>query len=79
MTATAATPTARIEFTDAAFLRSHGRAPRGRGSWALQATTADRAFDAHLFGPISWHQGTLSEAKAALRAAGASGLWAILP
>lgn len=40
------------EFTDAAFRRSHGRAPRGRGSWAFQVSTTARAFDADCVGEV---------------------------
>jgi hypothetical protein len=55
--------------------------PRGRGCWAFQPTTNPTAYDSQLVGEIYWAPGscTLTEAKAALAATGATGLWAILP
>lgn len=67
------------EFTAAAFVRSHRRSPKGRGSWAFQRTVRSTAFDAELFGPIEFFTGTLTEAKKAARAAGFTGLVAVLP
>lgn len=52
-------------FTDRPYRRSHGAAPRGRGSWAFQASRTDTAFDRDLEGDVLWSPGamTLTEAK----------------
>lgn len=71
--------TNRTEFTTAAFERSHGRRPSGRGSWAFQAATNWTAFDRDLTGEIVWANGTLTEAKAAARIALPGQLIAVLP
>jgi hypothetical protein len=57
------------EFTDAAFRRSHGRAPRGRGSWAFQVSTTARAFDADCVGEVWFAPGSVTFAEARRAAA----------
>ena len=71
-----------IQFTDAAFVRSHGKAPRGRGQWLFQMARSHTAFGAELTGPVRCFGGinsTLAEAKAAAKAEGLTGLWAVMP
>jgi hypothetical protein len=73
---------ARLEFTSADFVRSHGRTPRssgGGGSWGFQRSRTEAAFERDLFGEVVWVFGTLTEAKAKLRAQGATGLWSVCP
>ena len=53
----------KIETTTRAFLRSHGKEPKGRGSWAFQAATNWTAFDRELVGELKFYYGTLTEAK----------------
>lgn len=52
-----------IEFIDSEFVLSRGRSPRGRGHWGFaedrKAVDTSRIF---------WAQGTLTEAKAKVRA-----------
>ena len=57
------------QFTDAPFRRSHMKAPKGRGSWAFQATLTDTALDRDLVGEVWFSPGalTLTEAKKAAR------------
>ena len=71
----ASTPT----LTTAAFERSHTRKPRGRGLWLLAETTGRTAFAAELTGRTFEHSGTLTEARKALAATGATGTWAVMP
>lgn len=52
-------------FTTAPYERSHGTAPRGRGSWAFRLSTTSAAYDGELAGEVFWVQGTLAEAKRA--------------
>lgn len=70
-------------FTAAAFKRSHGRSPSGRGTWAFQRTDSALAYDYHLYGESEFVSGTLSEAKAKIhkldRDNGEGRVWAILP
>jgi hypothetical protein len=76
------TTTTRLTFTTAAFLRSTGgKAPRnnGAGAWAFQRTTRETAFAHEMEGDPLFFRGTLPEAKRKLKAAGHTGLWAILP
>ena len=47
----------KIEFTTGAYMRSHGRQPKGRGHWGF-------AFEGYEY----WACGTLTEAKKACRA-----------
>lgn len=70
-----------LEFTDAAFVRSHMAIPKGRGSWAFQESQGTRAFDRELVGEVVWAPGslTLTEAKRWMADTGHTGLWAILP
>jgi hypothetical protein len=68
-----------LQFTTRAFWRSHSREPRGSGLWLFQAATADTAFDHQRHGDLFEFNGTLTEARQALRRSGASGLWAVLP
>lgn len=74
---------AKLEFTNAAFVRSHGRNPSGRGSWAFQETVDWSAFDRDLRGDVWFAPGscTLTEAKKAAREhfAGCEGILAVLP
>lgn len=58
-----------MQFTYAPYIRSHGKAPKGQGGWAFQATTSSTAFDAERYGDIRIYFGTLTEAKAAARQA----------
>lgn len=62
------------KFTTAAFVRAHGRKPRGFGCWAFQQATRETAFESELVGEVEFVTGTLTEAKAeaARRFAGAS-------
>lgn len=70
----------KLEFTTAAFLRSHGTAPRGHGRWGFQQTTRATAFSAKLVGEIVWVPApTLSKAKQLLTQQGRTGIWAVLP
>ena len=69
----------KTQFTDAPYVRSHGRSPRGRGMWAFQATSMHTAYDSELMGEILWFKGTLAEARKQLVAAGHHGLFAMLP
>lgn len=69
-------------FTDAAFRRSHSKAPRGNGCWAFQATTRRTAFESEMTGPVEFFSGTFTEAKAQAVAAGmgeATGMVAVCP
>lgn len=68
-----------VRFTNRAFERSHGRSPRGFGSWAFQATERLAAFDDDLVGEPVFFTGTLTDAKAQLVATGVEGTWAVLP
>lgn len=45
-------------FDDTRYIRSHGKAPRGRGHWLFELTTGEVVFE---------FNGTLTEAKAAAR------------
>lgn len=45
----------------------------------MQRTTSETAFDDELIGEIEWFSGTLTDAKRKARAAGMTGLIAILP
>ncbi len=56
---TQATP--RPEFNTNQYVWAHGKAPRGRGSWAFQASSTYRAAD--VYGEVVWVQGTYAEAK----------------
>lgn len=68
------------EFTNRAFIRSHGKNPSGRGAWAFQESVSDMAFDRDLRGDIVWAPfGTLTEARAWVRATQPFGLWAVMP
>lgn len=67
-----------LTFTTRSFERSTGRKAKGFGTWAFQATSRETAFASELLGETEFFSGTLTEAKAALRATGASGLWALL-
>lgn len=49
--------------TTAAFERSHGRRPRGTGSWAFSASQTSRAFTDDLRGNVAFFQGTFTEAR----------------
>ena len=55
----------RYTVTTAAFVRSHGRHPKGVGCWAFQQCTDERAFDSHMVGDVYFAQGgtTLTQAK----------------
>jgi hypothetical protein len=66
-------------FTTAAFERSHGRKPRGRGEWGFQQSASHRAFFEDLTGEMQFFRGTLTEAKAQAVAAGMTGIVAVLP
>lgn len=59
------TTTRKPTFTTRQFVRSHGTAPRGRGTWAFQKSTSVDAFDRHLVGDVFFAHGTLVEAKVA--------------
>ena len=50
-------------FTTRNFERSHGRPPRGRGSWAFQESATDAAFEEDMRGDVEWFHGTYSEAR----------------
>jgi len=73
----------KTNFTSAAFLRSHGKEPKGRGSWMFQQSMTWYAFDKDLTGSIvTAPVSTLSEAKRYMKAqhVGQAGLiWAVLP
>jgi hypothetical protein len=71
--------TTATEFTTSAFVRSHGRQPRGTGTWAFQRATRHTAFSSELVGEVEFFHGTLTEAKAKAKAAGMAGLVAVLP
>jgi hypothetical protein len=58
-----------MTFTTASFVRSHGRAPKGSGLWAFQASTSTAAFTADLVGDVFTANGTLTQAKAAAKVA----------
>jgi len=72
------------EFTSAAFVRSHGKEPRGvsggHGHWAFQRTSKHTAFSHELeAGNPIVVAGTLSEAKKQLVSEHGAALWAVLP
>lgn len=69
----------KLEFTDAAFIRSHGKPPRGRAGWLFQKSKTRTAFDRDLHGEIVCFSGTLTDAKHQAQACGMTGVWAILP
>lgn len=52
------------------FQVSHGRKPRGHGSWGFRDTATGMEF---------WATGTFTEARAALKAAHGGGTWQVLP
>lgn len=75
------TTTSKPTFTTRPFVRSHGTAPRGRGTWAFQLAQSCMAFDGELVGDVLFVPGaTLTEAKAeaAVHFAGANFV-AVLP
>ena len=47
-----------VSFNDSDYVRSHGKAPRGRGSWAFQ-----RQVGRELVGEIKFFMGSVVEAK----------------
>lgn len=51
------------EVTTAEFVRTHGKAPRGFGSWAFQASTTRAAFDADRTGEVTFVTATFTEAR----------------
>ena len=51
-----------MKLTTRPFERSHGKRPRGRGTWAFQASLSDVAFHDDLFDEIVFANGTLTEA-----------------
>jgi len=61
-----------VSFDTTEYRFSHGREPRGRGSWAFESVETREKF---------WARGsqTLTEAKRELRAAGKRGTWKVLP
>lgn len=67
--------------TNRGYQRSHGRLPRGRGSWHFRRCETSAAFDAELYGPTAVAPAgmTLSAAKSWLRRKGARGVWTVLP
>lgn len=67
------------EFTNANFVRSHGKNPGGYGNWAFQNATSRYAFDNELFGPVLFFSGTLTDARRLAAAAGMTGVVAVLP
>lgn len=70
-----------VTFTTRQFERTHGRKPKGFGHWAFQRTTRETAFEGELVGEVEFFSGTLTEAKAAAKAAGMgelTGLVAVL-
>lgn len=68
----------RLSFTTKAYVRATGHAPRGTGMWAFCRTHTETAFEDDLVGEPEFYSGTLAEAKAALKADGGTGLWAVL-
>ena len=77
----------RTEFTIAAFTRSHGKAPRGNGLWKF-VRVSNRYALGDTFAPIySAPYGSLTDAKAWMRARVAStfvggatpGIYAVMP
>lgn len=68
-------------FTARAYLRSHGRSPRGRGAWCFQRAAAESAFVDELYGNVVTITGpcTLGAAKVLLKTQHGGGLWAVLP
>lgn len=69
------------EFTTSAYVRAHGKLPRGTGAWAFQRSRTLVAFDRDLFGEVVFvYAESYSKAKAemARRFAGsAPQLWAV--
>lgn len=68
-----------LSFTSAQFVRAHSKEPKGRGQWLFQASSSRAAF--HFTGEVRCFGGlnaTLTEAKAAAKREGVTGLWAIL-
>ena len=57
--------THRTEFTTAPFVRSNGKAPKGSGMWAFQASNTRVAFDDDRFGPVEMFTGTFAQARKA--------------
>ncbi len=72
------TTTTTTKFTTRQFERTHGRKPKGFGSWAFQATTSETAFDSELTGEIQFFTGTFTEARAAAKQAFDAPLVAVL-
>jgi hypothetical protein len=60
--------------TDTEYRNSHGAAPKGRGGWGFKLDNTDVEF---------WHNGTFSEARAALRRhvgrVDGTAYWVVLP
>lgn len=69
----------KLRFTEAVYRRVDGLAPdyKNTAQWAFQK--ADNEDATELSGTRFFAWGTLNQAKAMLKATGASGLWAILP
>lgn len=66
---------ASFQFDSTGFELAHGRAPRGRGSWAFLPAGANEADpDAYVWAPGSC---TFTEAKRWVRATQAPGLWMV--
>lgn len=55
--------------TTAAYRRSHGKDPRGQGSWAFQRSTTRNAYVADTYGPTNFFSGTYTEARRKAEAA----------
>lgn len=69
-------------FTNAAFVRSHGKNPSGRGSWIFCASRTEIAFTDDVNAAslvIAPHSLTLTEAKRWMAEQGNTGLWAVMP
>lgn len=65
MTNAAPRPT-RLQVTARPYERAHGRAPRGRGSWAFAPATNWTAYDAEVdYDAVRFFNGTYTEARAA--------------
>jgi hypothetical protein len=54
--------TGRISIVTSPYERSHGKCPRGEGSWAFQRTTSNAALTDDLYGKIEFWQGSLGDA-----------------
>jgi hypothetical protein len=59
----------KTQTTTAAYWRTHGKAPRGRGGWAFQRSTTRTSYTEDRYGETEFFNGTFTEASKQARAA----------